>query len=462
MTTETSKNWKEEIISAGSERSILSIILNKPDAIVECEEQGLSAEHFVVSGHRFIFMSIKYLYETSQVPEPLAIMEVMTHNAAKDSVKELGGLEYINALFKNPTIERNIDIYIKKLKQTFTRRKLMEMAENVQTNMTSEDSKILNPAELVGTVQRDLDDIATSANETEEVYKMGSELDAKLQALAENPMEIPGIESGYYTFDKFTGGMLPGDLLFVCARSKTGKSVLLTNIAYKLSVLDRLPVLYIDTEMPSDQVETRLLAIDSGLPEKEQIKSGMFTIDDDYGTAVDKIAKLKRSQERINNGLLYHIYMPNFTIEKVSALIRKYKMKHGIVAVFFDYLKMPQSNSSALKYSQEYQQLGFMASALKDMAGVLNIPIYSAVQANRSERGASAEDMDESNIGGSDRILQLASKLVFLANKSEEDCALHPELGNQQLRVKFQRNGECDLPPINMRFYKGILRMEEV
>lgn len=429
---------------------------------MECEEKALTPEHFIIDGHRYIYMAVKYLYETNQVPEPLAILEVIADNKAKDSIKELGGLEYITALMNAPAIDRNIEIYIKKLKQTLTRRQIASLSENVMERVLDESSKVLNPSELVGEVQKDVDDLSMSANQVEEVYRMGTDLEDRIMAFGEHPMVVPGLETGFYQFDRYTGGAEPSDLIFICARSKTGKSVILTNWAKKLAIEDQLPVLYIDTEMPTPQVETRLLSMDSGLPEKEQIKSGMFTVEDEYGTADEKLARLKRSNEKIKNGLLYHVYMPNFNIEKVTALARKYKMKYGIVAVFFDYLKMPQSNKGALKYAQEYQELGFMASALKDMAGILEIPVFSAVQANRSERGATAEDMDESNVGGSDRILQLASKLCFLANKPEEEYALNPQLGNQQLRIKFQRNGMCDCPPINIQFDHKIIRMSEV
>lgn len=446
----------------GSERGLLTLCLNNNDLIVECEEKGISPEHFTIEGNRYIYMAMKYLYEINQVPEPLAILEVIVDDGAKNSIKELGGLEYLTALMTTPAIDRNIEIYIKKLKQTLTRRQIASLSENVMERVLSESSKILNPSELVSEVQKDIDDLSMSANQVEEVYKMGTNLEERIKAYGENPNAVSGIETGFYQFDRYTGGGEPSDLIFVCARSKTGKSVLLTNWANKIAITDGLPVLYIDTEMPTEQVETRLLSMNSGLYEKEQIKSGMFTLDDEFGTADEKLAKLSRSNKKINDGLLYHVYMPGFNIDKVVALARKYKMKYGIVAVFFDYLKMPQANKGALKYAQEFQELGFMASALKDMAGTLSIPVFSAVQSNRNKTQASASEMDEGDIGGSDRILQLASKLCFLANKSEEEYALNPELGNQQIAIKFQRSGECDCPPINVQFDHKIIRMSEV
>ena len=69
----------------------------------------------------------------------------------------------------------------------------------------------------------------------------------------------------------------------------------------------------------------------------------------------------------------------------------------------------------------------------------------------------------QSFIGGSKRILHMASKLFYLVNKSDEEIARNGlERGNQTLWLAFQRSGSSDLPPINIYNNKHILRMEEV
>lgn len=60
-------------------------------------------------------------------------------------------------------------------------------------------------------------------------------------------------------------------------------------------------------------------------------------------------------------------------------------MQHKIGALFFDYLKFPANQLKDLRTTQEWQMLGFIASGLKDLAGTLNIPIYSACQENRTD-----------------------------------------------------------------------------
>ena len=239
-----------------------------------------------------------------------------------------------------------------------------------------------------------------------------------------------------------------------------GKSTLLTNWATKLAIGDQIPLIYFDTEMDSRQQEDRILSILSGVPHKE-IVSGMYVIDTENGRAEKKIEALKAAVQMLKDGNYYHIYMPNFTIDKVNAVAKKFKMQHDIQAIFFDYLKFPSSQVAGLKSVQEWQMLGYITSGLKDLAGTLGLPVYSACQENRNN--VSSSDKDATNIGGSDRILQLASKMLFLVNKTDEEIAKEGESnGNQRLIIKYQRNGESDCPPINLRFDRPRLTIKEV
>jgi replicative DNA helicase len=405
---------------------------------------------------------MQYLYETNQEPTPISVMEVLTNDKAKESIKEIGGLEYLTTLTKTDEKEKNLEIYIKKLKQTYTRRELCNISIEVLDEMLDDKTKVLNPNELITTVQNKIDDISVKESNVQEVHKMGEGLEERIKALSENPMEIGGLETHFYTFDKMTNGMFGGDLMFVCARAKMGKSVILTNWASNISIIDKMPILYINTEMKDEENENRLLAMLSGVPINE-ITSGQFMWDTEYGTKADKLERMKIATELIKSGNFHHIFMTDFNPNKIVSIARQYKNKYGIVAIFFDYLKLPANSANNLKFVKEYQELGIIATQLKDLAGILDIPIYSAVQANRNDVGQSAEDMDEGDIAGSDRILQLCSKLVFLAKKDEEAIALEGgKLGNIQARIKFQRNGACDCPPINIQFDREITRMTEV
>ena len=428
------------------------------DKIVEVESKEIYPEHFSVPGHRNIFMAMMYLYSKKIKPTPVAIMEVLSNEQSKKSVEELGGLDYLMTIEESNVPSDNLNIFIEKIKQSYTRKVLKGIADDVGKFVLSDKAEVLNPSELVSYAEKQLGDLLVNTSANVEVYKMGDDTEQILEERAKTPSQITGMEVGWSKYDEYTNGAKPGDLIIICAPSKVGKSVTLTNWATNISIIDQIPVLYIDTEMSQREQEDRILANLTGIPEKEII-SGLYVMDTVNGTAVDKIAKLKIAREQLKMGNYYHIYMPHFTIEKVNALVRKFAMHHGIKAVFFDYIKVP-SNNADFKSSQEYQQLGFFTSGLKDLAGLLQIPIFTACQANRND--LETESPDASNIGGSYRILQLASKLMFLTNKSDERIAKDGILrGNQQLFIKYQRSGESDCPPIDIFFDKPILRQRE-
>lgn len=389
----------------------------------------------------------------------MSIMEVLQGNTKKD-VEDLGGLDYLITLQQSLVPVDNLKIFVEKVKQSYTRKLLYDIAEETKEFVLSEQAEVLNPSELMSFVETRITDANVDTQDMDEVYKMGDETEQILNERAETPAEVPGLEVGWAEYDKLTNGAQPGDLIIVCAPSKTGKSVTLTNWAKKLAVVDQLPVLYFDTEMSSREQEDRLLAMITGIPHSE-IVSGMYVMDTTYGKAEDKVRLLKEAKEKLNLGNYYHVYMPQFTIEKVTALARKFQRQFGIVAIFFDYIKIP-SNQADFRSSQEYQKLGFFTSGLKDLAGMLQLPVFSACQTNRAN-DSSNDDPGESDIGGSYRILQLASKLMFLYNKSDEEIAKSGiQNGNQKLFIKWQRNGESNCPPIDIMFEKHIIRQSEV
>lgn len=439
----------------GSERNLISICLKDNEKIVELENHNLFPEHLVVPGHSMVLMTMIYLQSKGIKAEPMSIMEVLQGHA-KEKVDALGGLDYLLTLQQSLIPSENLPIFIEKIKQSYTRNLLLKVAEETKELVLSEKADILNPTELMSFIETRLTDVNVDTNEIDEVYKMGTDTEAVLEQRAETPSEVPGLEVGWTEYDKITNGAQEGDLIIVCAPSKTGKSVTLTNWAEKLSIVDQLPVLYIDTEMNSREQEDRLLSMMTRIPHSE-IVSGLYVMDTQYGSAEDKCRLLKEAREKLNLGNYYHIYMPQFTIEKVTALARKFQRQFGIVALFFDYIKIP-SNQADFRSVQEYQKLGFFTSGLKDLAGMLKLPVFSACQTNRSGDGA-----DESAIGGSYRILQLASKLMFLYNKTDEEIAKDGlSNGNQKLIIKWQRNGASDCDPINILFEKPIIRQTEV
>ena len=448
------------INNPNSERSLLSLCLNNADLLVEVESNEVYSQHFTIPAHRHIFTAMMYLYSKGTKPSPLSIMEVITDKKAKEEIENFGGLSYIEDMSLMDIDKSNLKIFCAKIKQTYARKELYDVCETAKNFMLSDESEKLNPSELVGQIENKLTEIANSAINETSVYKMGTDLQQRLEERAKQPTLVAGLQVGWTVFDRLTNGGQAGDLIIVCARAKMGKSVILTNWAKTFAIEDELPVLYIDTEMTSEEQEDRLVSMITQIPVQE-IVTGLFAVDTENGTAQEKIQKIKDAVQQIKNAPYYHVYMPNFSAEKVTALAKQYKAKFNIQALFMDYIKIPASQGGSLQQIKEYQALGFFTSTLKDIAGTLKIPVYSAVQENRNDEKGT--EKGAGNVAGSDRILQLATKLMFLYAKTEEQIERDSTLlGNRQLKIAYQRNGESDCPPINLQFDNQVVTIREV
>lgn len=459
MVKETERDLNN-VIKPTIERNLISICLKNPDNLIEIKNKEITSDMFLISANKYIFQAIDYLFYKKQEPTSTAIMEVLANANMKHTVEEFGGVEYLEALKTSYVSDKNIDIFCEKLKQAYTRKSLIEICDGTKEFLLSDKSEVMNPTELVGEHEKEITKLVSDVQQTSEVYKMGEDIDDILEYRKNNPNSVPGLELGWNKLDYYTNGGQAGDLIILCARAKTGKSTMLTNWAKKLSIDDELPILYIDTEMSSREQEDRLLSILSGIPAKE-IVSGMFVLDTENGRAEDKMKAIDIAKEKMKKGNYFHVYMPNFTLDKINAISKKFKQQYNIQALFVDYIKFPSSQIASLKTTQEWQMLGYLTSGLKDIAGTLKLPVYAGCQENRSNPNSTKKD--ETNVGGSDRILQLATKLMFLTNKPDEQIIKEGNLkGNQMLQIAFQRNGESNCPPIDIQFDKTILTQKEI
>jgi replicative DNA helicase len=451
---------KEVLTNPNSERAIISACMQSEKYIVKLEEENITPDYFGIEANRYIAIAIFYLYEKNVKPTALAIKEVLTDNKSKEALDEIGGLEYLKTLSLAP-INDSIPIFIDKLKQAHMRRLILDACDTTIERVKSDSAERLNPTELLNILNEKVNNIEVYTSTKEEVYKMGNNTLEVLEKRIENPNAVPGLMVGWAEYDNITNGALPGDLIIVVAESKTGKSTLLTNWATNIAIHQQEPILYIDTEMSSREQEDRIIARLAKVPHKE-IVSGMYTLDTPYGKGSEKIKRVSDAVKAMQSSKFFHVYLPHFDIPKINAITKQYKIKYGIKALFFDYLKVPSSGTGALNKSmQEHQALGFFSSGLKDLAGTLEIPVFSAAQANRSDYGN--VEKDARHIGGSYRILQLASKLMFLSNKDDNTIAVEGEQnGNQVLSIKYQRNGSSDADPINVKFWREMCWQEEL
>src|SRR5690606_29549952 len=115
--------------------------------------------------------------------------------------------------------------------------------------------------------------------------------------------------------------VLDGDPNFVASDIVVHNSTLLMGLAANIVFQQQKPVLYVDTEMRTEEVQLRLLSHLSQVPEK-LIKTGRFIENELYANAVWK------ASEVIKRAPYYHRFFPGFTADALRSLARKYKARH--------------------------------------------------------------------------------------------------------------------------------------
>lgn len=435
----------------GSERLLLSIILGNPDCVIEVLAK-LGEEDFLSKNHRALFSVLKFLYDQGAKHfDLMAIADVASNRGVLDLI---GGIDYIDALAITPVNKSNMGLYISNILDCSTKYKIYRESVFIQESVLSNTSVgegSLTSQQILAESESRLLSVSMESHQMDDADNLSSNLRESLIEKSRNPAEVLGIPTGIPLLDKAINGLMPGSLTVVAARQKGGKSLLLTNIASNICYNVGIPILYIDTELSTKEVQMRVVSHLSGVPERV-VTNGKFIDNDSFSENVWRACAI------VEAGEFYHKYLPGFSMDVVKSIARKYHAREGIGALFFDYIKMPEVTGAAA--FKEHQILGNIATGLKDLAGQLNIPVIAAAQIKRGDVVSPKTRFYDSDVADSDRIGRYCNNLLAIGQKSkkeiEEDGAT---CGTHRLQVLLARSGtpnfhgidlDCNLPTLTM------------
>ena len=275
----------------------------------------------------------------------------------------------------------------------------------------------------------------------EEPTRIGDGLLDRVKYIEENPIDQLGVATGFSVYDyAIGGGLRPGTINIIAARTKVGKSIIASNIAYHIAKNLNIPVFNLDTEMLTEDIEHRMLA---SMTETKigDIETGRFA------TSPDVRKKVYEAVKTLESVPYFHKSIAGKALEDQISIARRWiKKEVGLnedgtakdCVLIYDYLKLMDSKDIA-SGMKEYQILGFLMSTLHNFAVRYKIPILALLQLNRD--GILKEGTETAS--GSDRIVWLASNFTIFKDKSDEELAEDgPQTGNKKLIPVVTRHGE--------------------
>lgn len=446
---------RSEIINVKKENAVISCLLTDPQLIYEAD---LDVSEFHNPLARDVFATLERIRKNVEGKDiPLDFSPIQVEQIAKDNGIKLQ-IDDIRDLRSFTGGDGTVDLssfrsYVQDIKDTNLRLRLFDAAEEAKNFAGNSKLEVEEAIAKAENAIISIEDVAHSVSDPRQIEAGGDEHLEECLTRSVTGLE-PGLSTGFRRFDEATGGLRKGSLTVFGARAKTGKSLIGINIAWNIfkKYGKTVPILYLDTEMSTDEQRLRLWSIASGVNYR-LIEAGTLTEEEKQ-----KVADARRKTAQMP---LYHLYMPSFSPETLVRLCRKMKNKHGIGLVIFDYIKLP--DDSNLKTQQEWQALGFMTNALKNrIAGHLQIPVLTFAQLNRDGvTQAQNGNADETSIGASDRISQYCSTLAIMRKASNEELAgitdnkapewkRYARYGNRIIHIVLTRAGGDDADPIPM------------
>jgi len=422
--------------AVGAERAILGIIMKKPDCLYEVDDI-LDESDFTNSGSKVIFSLMRDLILSgAEELDHYSLISAAEEKGLKDflTLTHEGGLLEALEYTKDSVNVKTLFRHVSAVKTASIKRQLLETLDTLKDEVedftgdaidlkNKVESNIIDSIKVMDAGEDDIECLADNFEETINEY-------ADKNAILGLNIDLP-------RWQRDCGGIKNGTVTGIFARAKAGKSQMAAYAAAKIAIEQRLPILYLDTELQLRHQQMRVAGILTGI-KYERIESGAWKSDH------DEIQQLKDAFGKVKASPFYYKNIAGRSVSHVIPVIRKFFHKYvkeskgddAKCLVIYDYIKL--MNPSDLKTAQEYQVLGFLISAIHDVASKLNIPILLLGQLNREGLRIDSE----AAVAGSDRITHNVDSLTILRKKKPEELQTDGvRRGNHILKCVLARSG---------------------
>jgi replicative DNA helicase len=240
---------------------------------------------------------------------------------------------------------------------------------------------------------------------------------------------VSGKTTGFASINDKCGGLHNSDLIILAGRPGMGKSSLATNIAFNAA--DRLlrdrrdgiektvgaAVAMFSLEMSSDQLATRILAEQAGIP-SEALRMGKISRDD--------FQQLSYASQRLAELPLFIDDTPALTIAALRTRARRLKRKHDIGLIVVDYLQLLQG--SGRSQDNRVNEISEISRGLKTLAKELQVPVIALSQLSRAVESREDKRPMLSDLRESGSIEQDADMVWFIFREDYYVAAREPKV----------------------------------
>ncbi len=384
------------------ERNILGLCLTGQ---VDPMLLGIDEKHFSNFAHKQIWSSIINLCHRKLTPDIVTVSESLPKNDDWFSI--------LAVMAKDNIGKFSIEGHVKQLKEKWRVREL----KNIGAEITNSDNYDVNHFIKL------LMNIDTTEKKYSHTFsEMG--IDALEEVERVMAGESKPIPTGLADIDKVMGGLHKSDLVIVAARSAMGKTAFLLNMA---AANKNRPLIF-STEQSRIQAGFRFFSIFGGVA-NHKLRTGDLG-NEEFGRMSQAIPMLEEC-----DGIIYDKSGP--LMSEIEAVAREHYHKHGITAIYLDYLQRIKHENQSLP---AHQAIGDIAMRLKELARELDVPVVALAQVSRKVESRDDKRPQMGDIKDSGTIEQEADSILTLY-RDEVYNDDSPDRGICEVNFKKNRHG---------------------
>lgn len=423
-----------------AEKSLLGAVLIDEEALADISEH-VTLKDFYEKRHSIIYGAMIRLYEKHKPVDLLTLTDELKRKKELDTV---GGSVYLTELTNYVPTSAHAEAYAELVAQKAIRRRLIKASSEISELGYDEET---TTQELLEKAEAELFSVSDQSLKQDliSIESILTESFDRMEELHRNKGTLRGVRTGYKDLDNMTAGFQKSDLVILAARPAMGKTTLVTNFAYNVATIAKLPVLFFSLEMSKEQLVDRMLADASGV-DAWNIRTGNLS-DDDFGKISEAMGELAEAPIYIDD-------TPGMTVLEMRTKARRAMHEHPLGLIIIDYLQLMQSTGN--DYGNRVQAVSEISRGLKLIARELNVPVIALSQLSRSVESRSPQIPQLADLRESGSIEQDADLVMFIYR----EAYYNPETERENITdliIAKHRNGptgkiELYFHPERLRF----------
>jgi len=418
------------VYSQELEKQVLGGLIKHQEIYPEIS-QFLAEDDFAYDINKVLFSIVKSALDSRQTIDK-TIISTRLKNLGIGFKDNIDAFEYVNGLSLVQGTPKSIIQAVKDLKTVTCRRDYSDVCERIKKRLVRDGN--MQYDEINAYVDKELYSKMNSWYSAGDAVDLFETMEARIEDLGNNPVDDMGLETPYPYYNKRYGGFRNGNVYVFCSRPKQGKTSFLDSTAFHMAntMGKKIPTLILDTEMQSDEIQERTLAMLSGVP-VWYITTGNWRKVPEYTVKIRNAWKLMKE----GGYKLHHEYVINTPIDQVVNKIKRWyytKVGRGNQCmIVYDYIKITGEGLS--EHNKEHQVIGEKVNTLKQLVGKeVKAPLITACQINRSGDNRQQAKDDASVVAQSDRVLWFASQVSIFRRKTPEELQVEtPAFGTHKL-----------------------------